>query len=84
MNLSDDATIAKYIKDNKYDIDGYYLFNPFLDLDKFKISNIYKELKYSNFMLSKEEYFIINEISIKSSTGKIIEEVKKREILNIL
>ena len=72
-----------YIKDNKYDIDGYYLFNPFLDLDKFKISNIYKELKYSNFMLSKEEYMIINDISIKSSTGKIIEEDKKKQILNI-
>jgi len=72
-----------YIKNNKYDIDGYYLFNPFLDLDKFKISNIYKELKYSNFMLSKEEYMIINDISIKSSTGKIIEEDKKKQILNI-
>lgn len=73
-----------YIDDKKYGVDGYYLFNPFLDLDNFKISNISKALKYSNFMLSKEEYFIINEISIKSSTGKIIEEVKKREILNIL
>lgn len=72
------------IDDKKYGVDGYYLFNPFLDLDNFKISNISKALKYSNFMLSKEEYFIINEISIKSSTGKIIEEVKKREILNIL
>ena len=73
-----------YIDDKKYGVDGYYLFNPFLDLDNFKISKISKALKYSNFMLSKEEYFIINEISIKSSTGKIIEEVKKREILNIL
>ena len=73
-----------YIDDKKYAVDGYYLFNPFLDLDNFKISNISKALKYSNFMLSKEEYFIINEISIKSSTGKIIKEVKKREILNIL
>lgn len=73
-----------YIDDDKYNIYGYYLFNPYLDLDKLRISSIYKELKYKNFLLSKEEYLLLNDINIKSSTGKIIEEVKKREILNIL
>lgn len=72
-----------YIDDDKYDIHGYYLFNPYLDLNKFKISN-YKELNYKNFLLSKEEYLLLNDINIKSSTGKIIEEFKKKEILNIL
>lgn len=69
-----------YIDDDKYNIYGYYLFNPYLDLDKLRISSIYKELKYKNFLLSKEEYLLLNDINIKSSTGKIIEEEKKKEI----
>lgn len=72
-----------YIEDSKYDIYGYYLFNPYLDISNFKLSNIYKELKYTNFLLSKEEYVLLNDINIKSSTGKIINQEKKLEILNI-
>ncbi len=72
-----------FLKDFKYKIKDNYLFNPFLDLNN--NINLYKNITYSNFLLSKEEYYYKNNIEVYSNTGDPINlKIKNKIFKSIL